>query len=41
MDFQELDVNKYLLELEEMEQQINKEVEFVKQLQEEKDKLSI
>ncbi len=30
MDFQELDVNKYLLELEEMEQQTNKELEFVK-----------
>lgn len=39
MDFQEFDVNQYLLELDEMEQQTNKELEVVKYLQEQKDKL--
>lgn len=39
MDFQEFDVNQYLIELDEMEQQTNKELEVVKYLQEQKDKL--
>ncbi len=39
MDFQEFDINQYLIELDEMEKQTNKELEVVKQLQEQKDKL--